>query len=1507
MYSPPPHQNQGVYHLLVILIIYAISFNAYSQKAHLIQKIVTVERPSESPLLNPYETYDIQIDAKDNFIANELRAKLDLFKINGKQYVAKGPSDLIVHLQVAEFKLTDQRFTKKKNNDITYNLILSFQLPTTFSLINSNTGKSLLDTILFRGKSKMLSGLDPTSVIQQVNRLEEAIQEIKRETANQITSTIKDLLAYYGTQNETVPISLGRVGSSKKGDFSSFDRVLPDASEALDMLVNSKSLDQAHQKLIAPMSFWREQLNVLDWNEKHHRGAITVSNYNLAHCHFHLGEYETSAQYLSKVEASSGNGVMYFYSIYAPALKKQLLEKDPSLSSILDDQKKDGWINKLAELNDQPTNGETATGNSYPKSNSQEEKTIPINFDFAKWQILIDNDPRNKPQLDLPDNYVNLASEVELVKQVTSDEQIDINQYRIAAALLNQAGQYGGALRHLTYLVEHPSVKRNSILFSRVMLEIARTEISFGKTQLVLTHLEMIEKALSQSENETLLTIGVLEEYGRYYHQTGNYYEAIDYYKRAINQVKNESKLITARLWDRIGVSYYELEEFEKAMTQFAKAHKIKSSLLDGMDGRIADSYSYLANTYNKLAQLGKDPESKRLSYADQALNIRLKNIENKHSSLFATQFAALDFNPSSFTDKDLKIDVTAPIFGQQSQYLEDPVLVKKLELIERLLAKHQRVLSSTHPTTAHYQKMVMEIHLQFFIAISDKWRKAGRGVFGKTERVASLFKEEGKSKLDIELRVENFDQNDQYLQKVVNAFHQSINTLSSSLGTQHPHVARQYGEFAALYQRVLPIYYDFIVHFNDRVKVAEGRLEDLKESNPDSESYVALKSRHQRLVDRLYYYYQKVADFEKARIECYNKAYHAIINESTALKSISLLLKEMESNEIQSLVSSPEVFRLLLANKASYEIPYIESVMPPIPWTANGAIQPWMTAEDDLLSIGNERRDDLIFIHFQLDKLRNQDSSLGRMKEYDRYVDLMVGGLIHEDDKYALAGKTRRDRLQVIQSMVGEWRRVRSTEILNEPFYLTEKTKALVLTQSLRKSGIKYNQHLPEKELQEKETLEQGIQRAKREVARGKEHFLDSLATYKSSLAELEQMFKKEYSSYTTPINEINFTIEDVKENLDEKTALISYTYTGDHFFRITITKNKQPLYQLINAPEDFSKKILSMQRAIVYRSDEVYTESAQELGKILVPKLNKDITQLIIVPDGALLTTPFEVLLTKKVAKSEVGQYAAYPFLINDYSISYALSVATWLEKSKKRKPSYKKEFLGMAPIFSDNVQPLTEVKSTLTRFDEADTTNTRGMLSSGQYVQPLPGTKVEVESIAQLFKTANLTSEIYLDDEAKESRLKTVSPLEFKYLHLATHGMVNVTYPELSGLLLSQKDTDDGILYSGEAYSLNLQADLISLSACETGLGKVVSGEGIIGLSRGFLSAGSNNLLISFWKVSDNSTSELMTSFYANILKGNVTGYQTPLRTAKLNLIQSDEYAHPYYWSPFVLIGN
>ena len=265
-----------------------------------------------------------------------------------------------------------------------------------------------------------------------------------------------------------------------------------------------------------------------------------------------------------------------------------------------------------------------------------------------------------------------------------------------------------------------------------------------------------------------------------------------------------------------------------------------------------------------------------------------------------------------------------------------------------------------------------------------------------------------------------------------------------------------------------------------------------------------------------------------------------------------------------------------------------------------------------------------------------------------------------------------------------------------------------------------------------------------------------------------------------------------------------------------------------------------------------------------------------MIILPVGRLSIIPFEALLYEE--PKENADFSTLPYLVKKYSIRYEFSAALILQK-KPGRPNDKPAIFLCAPV----------------SFSEKDN------------LSDLPATESEVKEIASLFSSQQYSSGLYTRDKADEKRVKSPDLKTFSYIHFATHGIVDESNPELSRIFLhSEADSEDGNLFAGEIYNLSLDVSLVTLSACQTGLGKISKGEGVIGLSRALVYAGARSIIVSFWSVADESTAELMKDFYKLMLQRKDTNFAADLREAKLHLIANKNYAAPYYWAPFILIG-
>jgi CHAT domain-containing protein len=188
-------------------------------------------------------------------------------------------------------------------------------------------------------------------------------------------------------------------------------------------------------------------------------------------------------------------------------------------------------------------------------------------------------------------------------------------------------------------------------------------------------------------------------------------------------------------------------------------------------------------------------------------------------------------------------------------------------------------------------------------------------------------------------------------------------------------------------------------------------------------------------------------------------------------------------------------------------------------------------------------------------------------------------------------------------------------------------------------------------------------------------------------------------------------------------------------------------------------------------------------------------------------------------------------------------------------------------------------------------------------------LSGTRTEAEQIAKLAKSTGAQADVWLDLNASEDNIETRDMTKYRVVHIATHGLLNAERPQFTGLVLSLvgNKKEDGFLRTDEVFNLKLGSPLVILSACETGLGKEKRGEGVIGLTRAFMYAGAPTVGVSLWSVADRSTAELMTNFYKRLLTGQGTSPANALRAAQTDMIAGKKYSAPFYWSPFILVGE
>ncbi|MCG8372307.1 MAG: CHAT domain-containing protein [Balneolales bacterium] len=381
--------------------------------------------------------------------------------------------------------------------------------------------------------------------------------------------------------------------------------------------------------------------------------------------------------------------------------------------------------------------------------------------------------------------------------------------------------------------------------------------------------------------------------------------------------------------------------------------------------------------------------------------------------------------------------------------------------------------------------------------------------------------------------------------------------------------------------------------------------------------------------------------------------------------------------------------------------------------------------------------------------------------------------------------------------------------------------------------------------------------------------------------------------------------SLEETQELLDSKTAVIEYALLEDGLAVIYISK-KDVVYKQIDYGEGFGDYLSSLVNN--FRSAVIELESLVVLEQRSVPLYDllflpveeylSDMENLVIVPDGSISLIPVDALLRN-------GEFLGKQFLV-------------------KTLPSITAFGLIQPPNRSDSNSLLAVAGS---GFNSGD--NVTGSSIQRGYAA-LPFTLIEVDSLASKFENPRVLK----NQAVSEASIKNLALDDFKYIHFATHGDINELSPTQSGLILSKKDDmeslfgEDGLLNAQEITRLSINADMVVLSACNTANGKVISGEGLLGLQRSFLIAGASSVVSSLWSIYDRSTPVFMNAFYENLKESreeqfswfdnvllwagmyeyDLIDYKSiALHQTKLEMMDHPYYNHPVHWASFVITGK
>ena len=438
---------------------------------------------------------------------------------------------------------------------------------------------------------------------------------------------------------------------------------------------------------------------------------------------------------------------------------------------------------------------------------------------------------------------------------------------------------------------------------------------------------------------------------------------------------------------------------------------------------------------------------------------------------------------------------------------------------------------------------------------------------------------------------------------------------------------------------------------------------------------------------------------------------------------------------------------------------------------------------------------------------------------------------------------------------------------------------------------------------------------------------------TLTAEYEQLESRIRAESPRYAALTQPRPLTPDEIQRDvLDDDTLLLEYALGSERSFVWAVTRTAIRSYELPrrleieSAARSLSKQI---QRPPANAGDvqKYRAESARLFEMVLGPVAGLLDTKkrLVIVSEGALQYVPFSVLVppgTRASARRPAPLVATHEIV----SLPSASTLAVLRRELAGREPAPKTLAVVADPVFEkDDVRlnrkaarpsrgqaPRLEVVAKPDESRQRDlvrSTRDLGLGEGNLRISRLPFTRREAEAILALVSPAE--RKVALDFDASRATATSGALSQYRFVHLATHGLLNSAHPALSGIVLSLVDRNardqDGFLPAFEVFNLDLPADLVVLSACRTALGKEVLGEGLVGLTRAFMYAGAARVVASLWTVDDLATAKLMKRFYQGMLGRERLTPAAALRAAQIELSSQERWSHPYYWGAFVLQGD
>lgn len=1049
-------------------------------------------------------------------------------------------------------------------------------------------------------------------------------------------------------------------------------------------------------------------------------------------------------------------------------------------------------------------------------------------------------------------------------------------------------------------------------------VEEAKEKLATAATDDVLELCQKAEAIYSNIDPVHLQLGYVYNVFGDAYYESGKYDKAIAYFlnaKDVLLKHYSQANFEVAQALNFLGLCYWKKGELAQASEYFQEGLNMRIEVLGKMHAKVADSYNNLGNI-----ALNQRDLVQALDFYKTALNIRIQTLGGDHLDV-----------ASSFNNMGSCLRYAGEYEGA-------------LKYFNQSLAIRKKQLGTDHPKIAqsflnigdcYSQSGDLEKALSFFnnaLQVFKKNPDVNQTEIGNVyNNLGSVHSQLGnhlqaldffKKSLTLQLQhhpkdspnlisvynnlANTFDQQGDY-QKALTYYENNLHILNShpGFGTQHPFTAFTFNNMGQVQEK----YGNFQLALDNYAKALN--IYTLREDNAQIAATFLLignvfldAGKYERAIMNYEKSLQLLNEMEGEKAFVYQNlgiCYYNQTDYNTALtyyEKAADWIKKYKGKEHADLVKINTQIGMVFEkmgqfDKALLAYDYAFNVLEIDPQTANPP--DFVNQPIELLNLLNATAKLHLAQFFQT---KSAEDLLLALQYYEYAIKLVEGlrkQLQEVQSKRTLGELSYQSFEGAIRTCYHLLEQKKDTAYLEKAFYYSELSRSNLILEALNRSNATSFSGIPDSLVLQENKLKSLItfyEKKKRIALQQEQDMLvndlnnklfQAKENYQALIQDFEQnypqYFSLKYASNLVDIKTVQATL------LSEDHSLLEYFVSDSSLFVFVINEKESllkeiPTEALLDKVSRHRKSIYSYyleaqnQGSEHYQTAlEAYAKTATQLYQSLIQPVENQLTKKITIINGGILNyLPFETLLSH--APRQLHKLKTYPYLLKKHEINYAYS-STLLYRLQEQKRKVKtKAFLGFAPSFK-----------------KTDHRN----------LKPLNHNISEVEQIQNL-----IGGDLFLKEKATKQQFVSLAA-DYQIIHLSTHGQSNDQVGDYSYLAFAEKEaaTEEDVLYAKDIYDLTINADMVVLSACETGQGEATNSEGAISLGRAFFYSGAKSILNTLWSVDDASTSKLTHLFYTDLDKGSTRS--AALQNAKLQLIEDGTYAHPYYWSPFMLVGE